>query len=541
MWLFAMMTTILALNFLPGPYIWIFLVWSLVFLVASIRSRTSTTRILCANLFGMLFILTGAEAYYFYDIHLSSRWNTNTFDRVYETQRDPLLGYRSIPNTQRTAREFHQNQPVYEVKVSINSDGYRISPPFVPTTEGRKQSILFFGGSFTYGEGVNDQETMPFITGLLTKGQYKIYNFGLHGYGPQHMLANIDHDLVDTIVDTEPRYIIYQVLEDHVSRVAGHRGWLKSGPQYILSKNGEVQFSGSFNTCNPSYENCLWKGVMRNFEKSFFLQRFFLHRISSTDLDLFTKVVDRSRYLLKKKYPQAEFHIIFWHNPWRPISNKILDDLKQHHFKTHLITDIIPDIYENKEGLYRIPHDGHPTPRVHKEIAQYIANNIIHAERDDHEDLIKNQLPKISRDQSLPAFSRVSFNRSPYSDQPRGPITKKLKRVYEKQIDMDYINHTDRDGGINLYQRWDTHDIVDTPQRWEMSIWLADHSLEAVGIMDITPRRAQRFKLQAGERVRWQVEGEIRQSGTVLADQFGLVTLPAVKIGKSKSRIRIEK
>ncbi len=156
-------------------------------------------------------------------------------------------------------------------------------------------------------------------------------------------------------------------------------------------------------------------------------------------------------------------------------------------------------------------------------------------------DLIKNQLPKITQDQSLPAFSRVSFNRSPYTTKPRGPFTKKLKRVYEKKMDMDFINHADRDGGINLYQRWEPQSIVDEPQNWAMSIWLAKNSPEEVATMDITPRRLQKFNVQPGETVRWQVEGGHGQSGTVLADQNGLVTLPAVTISKSKSRILIEK
>lgn len=154
-------------------------------------------------------------------------------------------------------------------------------------------------------------------------------------------------------------------------------------------------------------------------------------------------------------------------------------------------------------------------------------------------DLIKNQIPNITRDQSLPAFSRVSFNRSPYSPNPRGPIPKKLKRVYEKKIDMDFINHADRVGGINLYQRWDTQSIIDEPKTWEISLWLAKNSPVEEATMDITPRRLQKFIVQPGERVQWQVEGEHHQSGTVLADRYGLVTLPAVKISQLKSRIRI--
>jgi hypothetical protein len=49
------------------------------------------------------------------------------------------------------------------------------------------------------------------------------------------------------------------------------------------------------------------------------------------------------------------------------------------------------------------------------------------------------------------------------------------------------------------------------------------------------------FRIQPGEQVHWRVTGDHPQSGTVRADQHGLVTVPAVKITKSRSRILIEK
>ena len=66
--------------------------------------------------------------------------------------------------------------------------------------------------------------------------------------------------------------------------------------------------------------------------------------------------------------------------------------------------------------------------------------------------------------------------------------------MYEIKIDMDYVNHADRDGGINLYQRWDTQSIVDETDRWELTLWLAKKSPEDLATMDVTPRRLQRFR-----------------------------------------------
>lgn len=383
MWISAGIASFLSLQYLPGPYIWTFMVWSLTFIGTLILSHRAGLKILSFIFAACFFILSIAEGYFAYDRYMSK--HTHTLEHVYNSQDDPLMGYIPFPNTQRTARKLYKDNLIYQVTISINSKGLRISPPYAPRHQSKSQSILFFGCSVTFGEGVNDDETMPYVTGTLINGQYKIFNFAIHGYGPQHMLAAIDHDLVDSVVDIQPRYIIYQATVDHVYRVAGYRSWLKRGPQYILGETGEVTYTGSFNTCNLSHENCLNKQIHRNLKKSYLFQRIWFHRISPTDIDLFLKVVDQSRNLLAKKYPEAEFHVIFWHEPENPVSQKILAGLKQRTFGVHLIEDIIPDYHNNKRRLYLIEGDGHPNARAHRKVAQYITSNIIQSTGDNIE------------------------------------------------------------------------------------------------------------------------------------------------------------
>ena len=380
-WLSAFSASFLFLKNLPGPYIWIFLVWSLTFLWTVIVSHGTFFRIFFCNLAAMFFILSIAEAYCAYDQNVSDIENMYTLEHVWDSHGDPLMGYVPIPDTQRTARKLYKGNLSYQVTISINNHGYRIAPPYAPRHLTQSQSILFFGGSYSFGEAVNDHETMPYVTGLLTDGKYKIFNFAVHGYGPQHMLAAIEHEIVDAVVDIQPRYIIYQAIVDHVGRVAGHQRWLDRGPQYILGEAGEVTYSGSFMQCKPSHENCLTKRIHRNLKKSFLLQRIWFHRISADDIDLFLKVVDRSRQLLAEKYPDAEFHVIFWDQPWNPVSHKILEDLKQRPFGVHLIKDIIPDIHENHGELYSVKYDGHPNATAHRKLAQYVVRNIINSSR----------------------------------------------------------------------------------------------------------------------------------------------------------------
>lgn len=61
--------------------------------------------------------------------------------------------------------------------------------------------------------------------------------------------------------------------------------------------------------------------------------------------------------------------------------------------------------------------------------------------------------------------------------------------------------------------------------------------------MDVTPRRCQKFKPAPGETFRWTntslAEGKVVQSGTAVADRWGLVTLEKVTVSKGRNRIEI--
>lgn len=110
---------------------------------------------------------------------------------------------------------------------------------------------------------------------------------------------------------------------------------------------------------------------------------------------------------------------------------------------------------------------------------------------------------KFSRNQSYPAFGNSSI------DHKLGSGSK---------------DEGDREGGINLGFRWD--DVKETPDSW--SVRLANDLAKQDMTVDVTPRRCQQFKLEPGRQVRWRTS--TGDSGKVLADGDGLVTIPAVRI-----------
>jgi hypothetical protein len=139
--------------------------------------------------------------------------------------------------------------------------------------------------------------------------------------------------------------------------------------------------------------------------------------------------------------------------------------------------------------------------------------------------------------QSLPAFTNCSLDDNPgTASKLRSPREVTIGRETKKD---PYDG--DSTGQINLYLRWDTDTIVDTRRRWEITVALIQTTPEKRCTVDITPRRLQQFRSQPNQKLRWSnvSEAKTAQSGEVIADEWGLVTLEKVVIVKAGSRISI--
>jgi hypothetical protein len=88
----------------------------------------------------------------------------------------------------------------------------------------------------------------------------------------------------------------------------------------------------------------------------------------------------------------------------------------------------------------------------------------------------------------------------------------------------------------------------DLPGEWQMSFCSVKEGSTQCGdgapvLVDITPRRLQQFQVTPGQEYRWenrQVEGDLLiDSGTVTADQYGVLTVLQVQILPDGNRIRI--
>ena len=152
------------------------------------------------------------------------------------------------------------------------------------------------------------------------------------------------------------------------------------------------------------------------------------------------------------------------------------------------------------------------------------------------EHLSPSYLARFRNDQSFPAFSGTDLDIITPGRQP----------------DPGNGDPIDGDpwGTWGGYLEWDTESIVDTSDRWAVTMWVVYQSIYPNDIPDadtilvnVTPRRLQQYQPQTGYTYSWSFvkvsSDDTLQQGTVVADSSGLITVPDLLLIKEPVRLTI--
>jgi hypothetical protein len=296
--------------------------------------------------------------------------------------RDALLGKRPEPDVAVRATKRFGDEIAYDVVYTIGPNRLRVGPP--DRGAAAEGCVLFFGCSYTYGEGVGDSEPMAYRVGVLSDGRYRTYNFGFHGYGPHQMLAWLEADAVAGAVDCRPTHLVYTAIPDHVRRVAGLRTFGRHGPRYRLDAAGGVQRAGHFDDDKTFAERMektlpLWLRASAIFQRSFNRPR----ALGDRDFELYVAVLRRARELAMQRWPGLDFEVLLW-----PVSAVRGDDalyaeihrrLAEAGLAPHALAATVPGLAAD-DARFRLPHDLHPNAAAHDAVARYVLGSILDRE-----------------------------------------------------------------------------------------------------------------------------------------------------------------
>lgn len=331
--------------------------------------RGAVARYLCIIVFSLCLPLAGVEYYYYnmvreeVGIHVE---RGGIFAKGL-AQKDPVTGYAPVPGASVRSRAVRDGVMLYDVTYTIGKDGWRVTYP-APDAD---TAVVFFGCSFTLGEGLQDDENFAYLVGKLSRGKYKVFNYGLSGYGPHHMLALIQHGLPE--LKNYKHVIAFHVaIRGHQRRSAGLSPWDKNGPRYFL-ENGNVVRRGTF-ADNPPY---FWEGTMEKWLSHSYIFLGLREQLTEVlgplktlqeRMALTEAIIVESSREFRKQFPGSTFEVLAWPPDTASMLTTALEKQK---VPVIDVEQWLPG-YARNPGQYIIPGDGHPNAEANRLVAQHI-------------------------------------------------------------------------------------------------------------------------------------------------------------------------
>ncbi|MBR2910710.1 MAG: hypothetical protein IKC05_03810 [Lentisphaeria bacterium] len=240
----------------------------------------------------------------------------------------------------------------FEAEYTINEHGFRKVPFLSKNAE--LPPLLFFGDSFTFGEGVNDDEVYVNLISEKLKNRRNVYNFGIPGKDPADFLYYLKSKHLERsgLKGNLNARGFYLIINDHKYRVIHTHG--NSEYRYFSQKDRAARF-----ICYWLRERILYKSAVSDaiFNK-IYNRRYLLY-------------LQQAKAFLAKKY-SSDLTIVIYPD----CSTGMIKELADAGFKLLFLKEYMPDYkgyHSRKIDLkYEIPYDGHPTPATHKLIAQAV-------------------------------------------------------------------------------------------------------------------------------------------------------------------------
>ncbi len=322
---------------------------------------------LCFNVAALFFALGSFELY----LTINIRDTYSVTDKAYFTSNE-LLGYGP-----ESSGKYHVNvtkkfknsgDTIFHVKYGFN-EGLRV------TTEFNKSSnrfAFFFGGSFVFGEGVNDNETLPSFFARMNK-EIMVRNYGFHGYGThQSLVALREVILKDSIVvDGAHGDFYYLFIPDHINRVIGNARWDTKGPYYYLNE-GNLQHGGTIEDLHLLYSR--WNRAIRLiWLNSKLYGKFFYGKTISKErnLNLITAIIQEMKNLAESG--GHDFTVLFEYQPDR---KELIESIKKELDMNGVrFVDLKEALPVARQPLY-LKNDPHPGPKYYQLVAKHLTECI---------------------------------------------------------------------------------------------------------------------------------------------------------------------
>lgn len=287
------------------------------------------------------------------------------------------------PNTLYRVIKKFRGRTIYDVHYDFNKYSLRVVPQVKPSK--KDEHLIITGCSFTFGEGLNGEDTLPTLIENQQDG-IQAYNWGLIGGGIHKTLHHHDFVPLKNYVNEKKGKLIYLFITDHLSRflaTADFLDWAAPSDPYYAVEDSKVIYKGLLRdqTFFKFYHSVAEKSGLKNTNLKI---RYLLKNkdsLSYNDLNQFVKAIEHLKEKYLEQFPEGEFIFIF-HPLSSPLNQKkeLKEILSKRNIKFFDHTDEFYQ-YVDEHGLkhddFRIPHDGHPNKKFNEYFSHYIMEGIL--------------------------------------------------------------------------------------------------------------------------------------------------------------------
>jgi len=272
---------------------------------------------------------------------------------------------------------LRDEKPLYSVKLRRDAFGFRQIPAYGLGANKFQQHLFFLGCSYTFGEGVEDEET--FSAQLAAElPDHRVVSMARSGASPFDWLYLWrSFNWTEVFPETRGRMVVV-LIKDHISRLSLSWKYLSWGnpdaPIYVRRRDDWV-FDG-INSDRWSYRWIHW--LKRRGLEYYWLRgaAHFEDEDAPAGTHELISLLKHLRAEYLRQYPQGEFVVT-----WMPLESPFHTLTAQAEFKKLLGSegllfwdaDTVPD---GDWEVRRIRGDGHPTAIAHKDMSDYVAAKI---------------------------------------------------------------------------------------------------------------------------------------------------------------------
>jgi hypothetical protein len=272
---------------------------------------------------------------------------------------DPVLGWAPKEGKHKFKPWAKEGK---ETQLTINKDKSR-STGFINEN---KKKIIFIGGSVTQGWAVNDNETFSFLI-QKKNTNYKVYNFGVGGYGGYQSLLLLEKIFKDK---NNIELVIYGFIPHHEIRNTAAGSWMYllnffSKRGFISLPYGSVDKNDNLIKNKPIEYITLPFGkksaLVAKIEKRIMKVRSIFREKKQTEISL--AIIDEMNNLSLKN--NSKFALLILEEFHDIRLNKYYTFLKDKNI-------LLLKCPMSNDPKYGVPGDGHPNELSHNEIGECI-------------------------------------------------------------------------------------------------------------------------------------------------------------------------